>query len=170
MSGESSKIIKTADIVSELLYSIAGVLSIGLGIFGLVIATLRVIKESVPADPTPSALVLVFSLLLLILGVFVIPQFRRRVNRRQSPTQFGRTQNVDTRVLRPEEETTDECVVCGSQSDRGLIKRYRQEFCFVGIPVLTTAEGHNFYCIECAATDSVNDKEIDSKNTEIERN
>lgn len=169
MSAESSRLIQVADGISELLYTIAGALLIGLGGAGFVVTILRSANESLPSDPMLSAFVIFFSILCLILGVFVTPWFRRRTNRRKSLTEFGKRRSVDNRVLSPEERTTINCVVCGTNSEKGLLRRYRKEICIAGVPLFTLSEEHNSYCIECA-TKEFTTTEAEESTTEVERN
>lgn len=143
---ESQRLANTA---SDLLYGIAGWIMIGLGILGIVVQAGYVVNGL--ADPVLTPAVVLISIVAVLFGVFVNPRFRRRLNRRHSFTEFGRVRSVDERALHATEGETERCVNCGSYLDEGLVRRYREEICFAGIPILTTSEDHNHYCVECAA-------------------
>lgn len=169
MSAETSRLIQVAEGISELLYTIAGTLLIALGGFGFVVTILRSANESVPSEPILSVIVLLFSVLLFALGVFVTPELRRRINHRESLTEFGKRRRVDSRVVNPEERTTIDCVVCGTNSGKGLLRRYRERVYIAGIPLFTLSEEHNSYCSECAAKEFTT-AETKKPATEVERN
>jgi len=170
MPAEASKITEVADGISEFLYTIAGVLLIGLGGFGFVLTILRSANESVPSEPALSALVLLFSMLLLALGVFVTPSLRRRIDHRESVTEFGKRRSVDSRVIKPEDEKTINCVVCGTKTKKGLLRRYREEIYIAGVPLFTRSEEYNSYCTECAMKEFTAAEQTEEPATEVERN
>lgn len=149
MAEKPSSAVEPADIVSELMYALAGWILIGLGAFGVIGTTLSAMRNpSVVAVP-----LFLLSALFVVFGVFVNPRFRRRLDRRRAIDQFGRVQTVESGVLRSEHGRTEQCVVCGSGTDEGLVRRYREEFVAAGIPVYTLSEGYNYYCPACATTD-----------------
>lgn len=169
MATETSRLIQIADGISELLYSIAGVLLIALGGAGLVMTILRLANESVPSKPALSVLVLLFSVLIFVLGVFVTPELRHRMNRREALTEFGKRRTVDSRVVNPEERKTIDCVVCGTNSEKGLLRRYREEAYIAGVPLFALSEERNSYCIECATKEFTTTVETEEPATEVER-
>ncbi|WP_277542311.1 hypothetical protein [Haloarcula laminariae] len=148
-----SSTVELADAVSEVLYALAGWLLVGLGAVGVVVAVLSVASGTAPSLVL-SSIVVLLSLCLVAFGVFVNPGFRRRLDRRRSLGQFGRSRVVEHRVLRPGEDRTDRCVDCGARVAEGELRRYREEFCLAGLPVYTHSEGENAYCLDCATTDS----------------
>jgi hypothetical protein len=153
MSAKPSESQRLADAVSGLLYGVAGWMMVGLGILGIIVQIGYIIRDPSLANPVLTPAVVLISVVLVLLGVFVNPRFRRRLDRRHSLTQFGRIQSVDERVLHAGEGQTKRCVNCGSRLSEGLVRRYREEICFAGIPVFTSSENHNHYCVECAATE-----------------
>ncbi|AXR76940.1 hypothetical protein [Natrarchaeobaculum sulfurireducens] len=143
-----------ADSVSELLYGVAGWLLVLLGL-ALGVTSLRVLLEvGLTAGGVLGATVLfVLAFLTVAFGVFVNPRFRRRLDRRHAPSQFGRVRSVDQRVVRPEEECHERCVACRSRVDAGAVRRYREEFALAGVPIYTSSVGYNHYCLECATAE-----------------
>lgn len=155
MSDEPADTVALADTVSGLMYAIAGWMLIGLGGLGLVSVVGTAIGDPTNSDFIALPLVLLFSLLLITFGVFVNPRFRRRLNRRQPITRFGRVQSVDRRVLHATEGRSERCVECGTQMAEGLVRRYREAFVVAGVPVYTLSEGKNYYCPDCVTTESI---------------
>lgn len=147
--------VELAETISELLYGIVGWILVGFGLwFGLMAGD--TVVEAVTLDGVAigtgllAALSLAVSLAVVAFGVFVNPRMRRRLNRRHAPSEFGRVRTVDQRVIRTDEGCTERCVACGSRIERGLVRRYREEYAIAGVPVYTRSEGHNHYCVECA--------------------
>jgi len=126
---------------------------VGLGVLGIAATFLRIVGNSAPVNPVLSAAVVGMSLVLVLLGVFVNPRFRHRLDRRHSFSRFGRVRSVDERALHTGEGRAERCVNCGSRLNEGLVRRYREEVCFAGIPVFTSSEDYNYYCVECAAAE-----------------
>ncbi|EMA56823.1 hypothetical protein [Halococcus thailandensis] len=153
MSAKPSESQRLANAVSRLLYGVAGWMMIGLGILGIIVQIGYLTSDLSLADPVLTPAVVLISVVLVLLGVFVNPRLRHRLDRRHSLTQFGRIQSVDERVLHAEEGQTKRCVNCGSRLTEGLARRYREEICFAGIPIFTSSENYNHYCVECAATE-----------------
>ncbi|WP_207891644.1 hypothetical protein [Natrarchaeobius halalkaliphilus] len=154
MSDATPDIVDLADTVSALLYAVAGWLSIAFGIIVAGGAILGLVQSGIS---TGSALLAGFMLLsafvFVSLGVFVNPRFRRRLNRRHGRSQFGKIRSVDQRVVRPDESHSQRCVACRSRVEKGLVRRYREEYAVAGVPVYTSSEGYNYYCLECATSD-----------------
>ncbi|ELZ03737.1 hypothetical protein [Natrialba aegyptia] len=151
MSNSELDTVELADAVSNVLYSIAGWLSIIVGLLGTLTVALKLADEGLTdGELLPPAIVLAVMLGLVALGIFVTPRFRRRLNRRGTLSQFGYTNSVDSRVIRPEAECAERCASCRSRIEKGLVRRYRTEFTVAGIPVYTGSEGRNHYCFECA--------------------
>src|SRR5699024_4845195 len=153
MSAKPSGSQKFANMVSELLYGIAGWMLVGLGVLGIVAQIGYLTTDLTLVDPILTPAVILISIVMILPGLFVNPRFRRRLDRRHSLTQFGRVRSVDERVLHAEEDQTKRCVECGIRLNEGLVRRYREEICVAGIPVFTNSENHNHYCVECAATE-----------------
>lgn len=151
MPAKESESHRLATVVSELLYAVAGWMLVGLGVLGIVVQIGYAIEGL--ADPVLTPAVVLISAALVLFGVFVNPRFRRRLDRRHSLTRFGRVRSVDERVLHASEGWTERCVSCGSRLNQGLVRRYREEICLAGIPVVTTSVEHNHYCVDCATTE-----------------
>lgn len=166
MPSEPSTLVRLADVVSAIMYGIASLMLLLLGTFGIVATIARVLGTSPPTDFWAPTVVLLFSILCLTAGFYVNPSFRRRINRRRSVTQFGRSRMVDERVLHPSEGRTEHCVACGSAFSKGLVRRFREELCVAGIPVYNVSEGHNHYCLDCATTDVPSTTRTDDRATE----
>ncbi|MDS0260318.1 hypothetical protein NDI56_13015 [Haloarcula sp. S1CR25-12] len=147
-----SDTVELADAVSDVLYALAGWLLVGLGGLGVVVPVLAFLRGA-GSNPLVPAVIVLFSLCLVALGVFVNPRLRRRLDRRRSLGTFGRSRVVEHRVLRSEPHRTDRCVDCGTQVSEGELRRYREEFCLAGVPVYTHSEGRNAYCLDCATAD-----------------
>lgn len=156
MPEEQSESHRLANTISELLYAVAGWMLVGLGALGIIVQMGYIVGDPMLADPVVTPVVVLISVVLVLFGVFVNPRFRRRLDRRHALTRFGRTRSVDERVLHSEEGRTDRCVVCGSRLHQGLARRYREEVCIAGIPVLTRSEERNYYCADCATTEFEN--------------
>ncbi|WP_254863498.1 hypothetical protein [Halovivax gelatinilyticus] len=147
MPTDESDVVRAADTVSSAMYGLAGWLLIG---FGLALA----ISSLSQASDGPFALVGVgFAIVLLAFGVFVNPGLRRRIDRRHGIDQFGTVRSVDHRVFRPDRRTVERCLVCDEPTDRGLIRRYREEVVLAGFPIYTRSVGYNHYCPDCASTE-----------------
>lgn len=98
-----------------------------------------------------ASVVLVLLVTLFVLsGVMVNPRFGGRIERRRSLARFGRVRTVDRRVVRPEADATARCAACGSRTNEGLERRYRERYVIAGVPVWTSSEGDNRYCVDCA--------------------
>ena len=153
MSRGTSNEVKIAHTTSDILYSVAGWLLIGLGVFGILSVLATVIAGPDSVSIFPIVLSLLFAILFIVFGVFVNSGIRHRLSRRRSVTRFGRTKAVDNRVLRSNEDKFETCAECDTQMDEGLNRRYRDEFLFVGIPMYSFSEGYNYYCTDCALSD-----------------
>ncbi|OIB55845.1 hypothetical protein [Natrialba sp. SSL1] len=152
MSDSNSAVVVLADTVSELLYGIVGWLLVGFGLFAAITVSLNAVGEGLAGmEALLAALMLAVSFVFVALGIFVNPRFRRRLDRRHSPSMFGRVQSVDQRVIRPEENCTERCVACQSPIENGMVRRYRTEFALAGVPIYTASVGHNHYCLSCAS-------------------
>ena len=168
MPPEPSRSVQLADTVSALLYGIAGWLLVGFGAFGILVTVLRVVGNPASTNIVASLVVVFLSALFVVAGVFVNPRFRRRLDRRHSVTRFGRARSVDERVLRASEGRTERCVTCGTRLHEGLVRRYRDEFCVAGIPVVTLSEGRNFYCVDCTTVEVTGDVASDAVVAEVD--
>ncbi|WP_128477303.1 hypothetical protein [Halorussus pelagicus] len=137
-----------AEVISGILYEIAGWLSILLGLAAAVSVVAHAFSSRAAVGPL--AVLTVFSALFLALGVSVHPGLRDRIERRHGIGRFGRATTVDQRVVRPHETHPEQCVRCGAGVERGVVRRYREEYVLAGVPVLTASAGRNSYCAECA--------------------
>jgi hypothetical protein len=153
MSQKPSNSVQLATTVSDGLYGIAGWMLVGIGFLGVFVPILQTIDSSVPTNPLAAAVVVSISVVILLFGMFVNPRFRRRLDRRHSLAQFGRTQTVDERVVHDTEGNTEHCVVCGSELQQGLVRRSRDEICLAGVPLRTRSQTYNYYCVECASAE-----------------
>ncbi len=149
MSSKPSSI-ELADAASELMKGVAGWLLIGLGVAGLLSGSGGIVQQAGTADIIAPVLVVGFAILFIISGVLVNPRFRRRLDRRHRPSRFGRVKTVENRTRSATEGRREPCVVCGSRSKEGPVRRYRQEYVVAGVPLWTISEKHNFYCPDCA--------------------
>jgi hypothetical protein len=142
--------VEIADMVSDLMYGIAGWLLIALGAAAFLSGTGGVIQHAGTRETIVPLLLLGFAFLFIISGIFVNPRFRRRLDRRHNLSRFGQAKTVDSRVLSQSENHHESCVSCGSGLSKGLVRRYRQEYVVAGIPVWTVSENRNYYCLSCA--------------------
>ncbi|SDJ53310.1 hypothetical protein [Natronorubrum texcoconense] len=173
MSNSRSNAVELADRVSALLYGVAGWLLVGFGLlFGLVGA------GNIVAGATQGAVVgyallavlwLVASFVLVAFGIFVNPEMRRRLDRRHSPSAFGRVRSVDRRVVRSDEDCDERCVACDSRVERGLVRRYREEYALAGLPVYTRKVDYNYYCLECATAELSDESAASDGSRDVER-
>ena len=164
-----------ADTVSDLMYGIAGWLLIGLGTLAAIGGISGVIQTAGTAEMVAPVLLIGFAFLFITSGIFVNPDFRRRLARRSEATNFGRTKSVDHRILATAENRREICTNCGCTLTEGLVRRYRKEFLIAGVPVWTISNNKNFYCPGCAVEDMsvFNTNQIERENnteqTVIER-
>lgn len=105
-----------------------------------------------------SIVLALFVFLLVTFGVIALPPVQHRVRRRHSVTTNGRTRTVDERAVTAPEEP---CTTCSRPVDPGVERTYRESFCVLGLP-LTTDEGKNYYCRDCATADGVVDGTLES--------
>jgi len=145
MSSDESGAVRMADGISEVLYTIVGVTLLGLGGFFAVSSL-----ASLADGPFASVFGFGLSFVLLAFGIFLTPAVRRRLDRRHGLGQFGTVRSVDQRVFDRSDASPERCVDCDEPIDRGLIRRYRDEFAVGGIPVYTRDIGYNHYCPDCA--------------------
>lgn len=96
----------------------------------------------------------VLFLAVFLAGAYYHPGIRRRLSRRRPVSRFGTVRYVDERVLSPDEGRAESCVACDETSDRGLIRRYREERVVAGVPVWEASTGLNFYCVECSSDET----------------
>jgi len=137
-----------ATAVSDVLYALAGWLSIGLGLTAAASVPLHAVGRN--ADALPLVVLSVFSLCCLVFGAMVHPGIRARLARRRGLARFGRAMTVDQRVVRPPEEHDENCVRCDRPVERGVVRRYREEYLVAGMPVVNSSAGRNSYCTACA--------------------
>ncbi|ELY53564.1 hypothetical protein C491_21786 [Natronococcus amylolyticus DSM 10524] len=185
MSDAPAGVIELADRISALLYGIAGWLTVGFGLlltgaaltFGYSVAAGTARVDAVAGAAFLALFLCLAGLVTVALGLFVNPRFRRRLDRRHGRSTFGWVRSVDQRVVRPEENCLERCVDCGDRVEKGLVRRYREEYALAGLPVYTRSEGYNHYCLECATTelrgkdvaDSASDAVTDRSDRSLER-
>ena len=87
-----------------------------------------------------------FGGLFVLVSFFLIPPVRRRIENRHPLTTFGSTESVEKRYVT---DTDHPCTVCGARVKDGLMKDYKREQVFAGIPLYTIENGENYYCAEC---------------------
>ncbi|NGM69589.1 hypothetical protein G6M89_11330 [Natronolimnobius sp. AArcel1] len=161
-SSPPSSVVSLADTVSEWLYAICGWLLIAIGVVMTVTASLNLVDAGLADSSLLGAMVMFGSAFMLIaFGIFVNPRFRRRLERRHEPTQFGRVRSVDQRTIGPEEECDETCISCQGTIETGLIRRYREESAIAGVPVYTHSEGYNHYCLQCASSEVLGEPPAD---------
>ena len=146
MAEDTEGVVAVADTLSDLMYAVAGWVLVGLGL----LAGISGVSTLVTGEGF-GAVVLGFAFVFLVFGVMLNPGMRRRIDRRHGVTDFGRVRSVDRRVLGPDEECLERCVACDDRVDRGLVRRFREEYAVAGIPVYTASVGYNHYCLECAS-------------------
>ena len=93
---------------------------------------------------------LVVSVLLVLAGATIAPSVRKRVDHRHSLGSFGQSPVVERRTIRPGEHCHERCVVCDSNIEAGLVRRYREDITVAGVPLLFGSNSHNHYCLDCA--------------------
>jgi len=147
-----STAVELADAVSALMYTLAGWLLVGLGALGVVVPIAALVGGTV-SGPIFPAIFATVSLCMVLLGLFVMPGFRRRLDRRRGLGVFGRSRAVDHRVLRAAEGRREHCVACGTRTREGEVRRYREAVYVAGLPLYTFVEGENVYCPDCATSD-----------------
>jgi hypothetical protein len=154
MTSDQSGTVELADRVAVICYAIAGWLTVGFGVaLGVAAVGNFVYADASLGSGLLAALFLMLAFVLVSLGIFVNPGMRRRLNRRHGLSRFGRVQSVDYRVIRADERCLERCVECQCRVEEGLVRRYREEFALAGLPVYTSAEGHNHYCLDCASAE-----------------
>ncbi|WP_436344619.1 hypothetical protein [Natronorubrum sp. FCH18a] len=173
MSGTQSDAVELADRVSALLYGIAGWLLVGFGLlFGLA-GTGNLVAGATRGVAAGHvvlvALWLAVSFVLVALGIFVNPGMRSRLNRRHAPSTFGRVRSVDRRVVRPDEDCDERCIACDSRVERGLVRRYREEYALAGLPIYTRSAAYNYYCLECATSELLGESAASDGSRDTER-
>lgn len=174
MSETPSNGIELADAVSNLLYSIAGWLLIGLGIFSTLGAVSGLVRASSAVELFASVLLFGFAITFIASGAFVNPSFRQRLNHRHNLSRFGRIQVVDNRTFDQTEGVEKTCVACDSKVTEGLIRRYREEYAVAGVPIRTLSEDHNYYCTTCGLEETsspsraIPDKSLPDRQPETE--
>ncbi|AFZ73225.1 hypothetical protein [Natronobacterium gregoryi] len=153
-SKSTSGVVALADSVSNLLYGIAGwsLVVLALMIAG---AGARILLEFETTAMTAvgAAILFVLAFVTAAFGVFANPRFRTRLERRHGLSTFGRVRSVDRRTIQPDEECHEQCVSCQGPVEKGLVRRYREEYALAGIPVYTSSVGYNHYCLGCASSE-----------------
>ena len=110
------------------------------GLGSLVVGVLLILTTGFELAPS------LFGGLFVLLSFFLIPPIRRRIENRHPPTTFGSTESVEERYVT---DTDHPCTVCGDRVEDGLVRDYKREQVFAGIPLYTTENGENHYCAEC---------------------
>ncbi len=103
-----------------------------------------------------TAISLFFTTLCFFLtSAFIHPRFGPQLTKEYALTEFGSVRSVDRRVLYPNEGRSERCAECDTQTTKGVIRRYREEFVVAGVPVYTRSEGTNHYCLDCVSSEFV---------------
>ncbi|SDR13087.1 hypothetical protein [Natronobacterium texcoconense] len=161
-SDSPSGVVALADTVSDLLYGITGwslvVLALMIAIAGVQVL---VSLETATTAVIGATILFVLAFVTAAFGIFVNPRFRTRLERRHGLSTFGRVHSVDRRTIKPDEECHERCVSCQKRVEKGLVRRYREEFALAGIPVYTSSVGYNHYCLECASSEVLGEPRID---------
>jgi hypothetical protein len=110
------------------------------GLGSLVVGILLILTTGFELAPS------LFGGLFVLLSFFLIPPIRRRIENRHPPTTFGSTESVEERYVT---DTDHPCTVCGDRVEDGLVRDYKREQVFAGIPLYTMENGENHYCAEC---------------------
>lgn len=118
-------------------------------VFGLLAGTAALSPAATSAPPVV-IIRLVFSVLFVLVGAIIAPSVHKRIKHRHSLASFGRDPVVERRVVHPEERCHERCVVCDSTIEAGLVRHYREDITFAGVPLLFGSDGYNHYCLECA--------------------
>ncbi|WP_117591101.1 zinc ribbon domain-containing protein [Haloprofundus halophilus] len=106
---------------------------------------------------------LLVGLLLLTAGLGLLPPVRKRLDREQSLTTFGRNRSVDTEAAGERER----CVVCGERARGGVKRTFAEKTYLAGVPVKTHEEGSNSYCRRCAAEEDVGASAVEREPSEL---
>jgi len=112
----------------------------GYGLVSLVVGILLILTTWFELAP------FLFGGLFVLLSFRLIPPIWRRIENRHPPTTFGSTESVEERYVTG---TDNPCTVCGDRVEDGLMKDYKRERVFAGIPLYTMENGENYYCAEC---------------------
>ncbi|NGM67643.1 zinc ribbon domain-containing protein [Natronolimnobius sp. AArcel1] len=125
----------------------------------LVLALAIVFLGTAPLFVT--GLLLAIAALFGLVGASVLPSVNNRLSRRHSVLTNGRTRSVDERRV---DSYTEPCTDCGEPIGHGLERRYRSEFCLLGVPI-TGSSGTNYYCQRCASAEQpISDSIADQNN------
>ncbi|WP_247001947.1 hypothetical protein [Halosolutus gelatinilyticus] len=154
MTSGSSSAVGLADTISAYLYAVLGWTFVGTGSL-LTWSVLSAVAEDgfTGTRALFTLFMLGFAFVFVAIGLFINPGVRRRLDRRHRLTRFGRVRTVERRMIRTDEGRSERCVDCGDPIDRGLIRRYREEYAIAGIPIVTRSEGRNHYCLACATNE-----------------
>ncbi|QSW99226.1 zinc-ribbon domain-containing protein [Haloterrigena alkaliphila] len=106
-----------------------------------------------------------FGLLLLVTGAAMSPSVRRRIRDREPITTTGRTRSVEETVVRSPERP---CAVCHDSIAEGIERRYRERVRLLGVSIVTTDRGANYYCHTCAGLGSITRDRGDGSENETE--
>lgn len=109
-----------------------------------------------------SLLVSGFGVVLFVTGAAMIPSMRRRIRERDTITTNGRTRSItEERVQTPERP----CVVCHRSFETGIERTYRERFRLLGVSLVTTESGTNYYCPDCAGLEAATRDRNDTDGT-----
>jgi hypothetical protein len=151
------------------MYRVVSWIAVVVGLFFFTSAIVSFIENFGTFGMVMGAIYAFTSLLLITVGIFLNKNFQRKLARRHSLTQFGKVSTVDSRTFKHEEEDKT-CIECGSTVSQGLLRRYRKEFVFAGIPLSTIHESKNTYCVNCSleepSTDGRSFSRMKQKNIE----
>lgn len=128
--------------VSNTLLTTAGVIAL---LFGGLMAVSSAYQLLV-TGPRPALLPIVaVAVVFVSIGLVTVAPLRERLQDRHGVGTTGRVRTVDRRTVKNADER---CTSCGRRVDRGVVRRYRDEFVVAGFP-LTRDHGYNYYCLDC---------------------
>jgi RNA polymerase subunit RPABC4/transcription elongation factor Spt4 len=113
-------------------------------IFGVLLTLAGVAATADAGGPAA----LLGGVVMLLLGLYLVPAVRERIQSEYPVTAFGRHQRVEESVLRGGEHP---CSVCFDPVEEGVERDYRDEFVVFGVPVYTYESGTNEYCSDCVS-------------------
>ena len=153
MSRDSSNAAVLAGLINDVIYACFGTGLLVLGLVFIWAAFDNLLRYPSVAASLLTLFAAVVSFVLAGTGILVNPWTRDRLNRLHSPTTVGRARTVDERVVRPEERCTERCTACGDRVEAGLVRRRREEYVLFGVPLVTSSQRFNHYCLDCATAE-----------------
>lgn len=147
-----------ADLIGDVVAALVGTGLMAAGVAFLWAAFANLLRYPSVGSSLLTLFAAVVAFVLVGTGVLVNPWAKRRLDRLHSPTTLGRARTVDERVVRPEERCTERCTACRERVDAGLVRRRREEYVLFGVPLVTSSERYNHYCLDCATAEFAADR------------